>query len=338
MSAKRRLQLRIGALAESRAFRPLLRSFARSRVNIVYYHHVGECNPYYSEFYCGCTLERFRSDLAFLHKVFQIVPLATVLAFNEGGDAPEVPYLAVTFDDGFDLCRKEVRQILDEFHVKATTFVITSCLDNRNLMWRNKLSVIRATVSETFYVPRYNDLMKKLGRPEINAGNQLMAASTHWDMARKDEWADALWKACRLPSQSEFLEEQQPYFTWEGLRDWIGNGHSVGFHTHTHPFCSCLRREEMEQEIFQPAKQLKERLGLVSLPFSYPFGDRFRPECEQELLAHGVFNASFGIKGFSKRNTPGVRLEREAVEGLGAGWSVFGRSILRPLRREEVCP
>ena len=39
-----------------------------------------------------------------------------------------------------------------------------------------------------------------------------------WDMARKDELADALWAACDMPPLSEFLDEHRPYFTADGLR------------------------------------------------------------------------------------------------------------------------
>ena len=280
-------------------------------------------------------MERFRRDLEALRKVFEIVPLTKVVEFNLGMHAPQIPYLAVTFDDGFNLCRKEVLQILDQLKIKATTFVITSCLDNRNLMWRNKLSVIRAAVDEEVYLTKYNELMTKLDYLQITRGDQLMAATENWDMSRKDEWADELWKRCGLPPLENYLDEHRPYFTWEGLSDWIACGHSVGFHTHTHPFCSRLRPEDMEREIFKPAIQLKERLGLAPLPFSYPFGDRFRPEREEEIFRMNLFSCAFGIGGFAKRKTPGYRLEREEIEATGAGWSVVGRPVVRFLRRDE---
>src|SRR2546430_8897934 len=233
MSLKRVVTSTFGALSNPLLFKSLARRFALGRVNVVYYHYVGDTVSYYGEFYRGCTVERFRRDLEALRKVFEIVPLTKVVEFNLGMHAPQIPYLAVTFDDGFNLCRKEVLQILDQLKIKATTFVITSCLDNRNLMWRNKLSVIRAAVDEEVYLTKYNELMTKLDYLQITRGDQLMAATENWDMSRKDEWADELWKRCGLPPLENYLDEHRPYFTWEGLSDWIACGHSVGFHTHT---------------------------------------------------------------------------------------------------------
>ena len=194
MTAKRVVRSAFGTLSEARLLQPLVRRLALGRVNVVYYNFVGKTTSYYAEFYKGCTLERFQRDIATLRTLFEVVPLAKMIEFNLGMHAPEIPYLAVTFDDGFDLYRKEVLQILDEYKVKATTFVITSCLDNTNLMWRNKLSVIRATVDEQVYLSEYNKLITELGYREISRGAHLMAAAADWDMSRKDEWADELWK------------------------------------------------------------------------------------------------------------------------------------------------
>ncbi len=332
MRLKRVVQCGFGALSGCLPLKALVKSFALRHINVVYYHYVGDTNSYYGEFYDGCTVERFRRDLQALRKVFEIVPLAKVIEFNQGMHTPRVPYLAVTFDDGFNLCRKEVLQALDEYKIKATSFVITSCLDNRNLMWRNKLSVIRAAVSEEEFLAKYNDLMTELNYVEITRGDQLRAAAVNWDMSRKDEWADELWKRCGLAPLADYLEEHRPYFTWKGLSDWIAGGHSVGFHTDTHPFCSRLGPEDMGREIFKPAIQLKERFRLSSLPFSYPFGDRLPPECEEELCKQNLFSCAFGVGGFVKRNTPSYRLQREQIEPTGPAWPVFGRSVLRSLK------
>src|SRR6266480_2140432 len=242
------------------------------------------------------------------------------------------------YGEFYDGCTVErFRRDLHALHkVKATSFVITSCLDNRNLMWRNKLSVIRAAVSEEEFLAKYNDLMTELNYVEITRGDQLRAAAVNWDMSRKDEWADELWKRCGLAPLADYLEEHRPYFTWKGLSDWIAGGHSVGFHTDTHPFCSRLGPEDMGREIFKPAIQLKERFRLSSLPFSYPFGDRLPPECEEELCKRNLFSCAFGVGGFVKRNTPSYRLQREQIEPTGPAWPVFGRSVLRSLKPDAV--
>jgi peptidoglycan/xylan/chitin deacetylase (PgdA/CDA1 family) len=236
--------------------------------------------------------------------------------------------MAVTFDDGFNLNRRELIQIFQDYGIKITSFVITSCIDNKNLMWRNKLSVVRSSVPESVYVSKYNELMLKMGYRTIESGRELMSASLEWEMSRKDELADELWSKCGLPPIEGYLKEHEPYFTWDGLKEWIEHGHSVGFHTHTHPLCSRLASEDIEEEIVKPASELRRKLGLSSLAFSYPFGDRFQPAKERELFDRGVFDCAFGIEGAARCNSLNYRLERAGVESEGVLWPVFGKSLL----------
>ena len=175
----------VGHVMASPVVWPALRNVFLKHMNVVYYHFIGTCSPHYAEFYRGCTLERFRRDLIHLRRRFEIVPLETLLDFNHSQEESRTPLLAVTFDDGFNLNRAELLALFQEQGVSVTTFVITSCLDNRNLMWRNKLSVIRHTVAEDIYVLRYNELSRKFRYPAIRRGREMMGASLNWDMWRK---------------------------------------------------------------------------------------------------------------------------------------------------------
>jgi len=146
-------------------------------------------------------------------------------------------------------------------------------------------------------------------------------------MKLKEELVDDLWRACDMPVLDEFLEEHRPYFTWDGLKQWLAAGHHVGLHTATHPFCSGLGSEEVRTEIEEPASLLRSRLGLGFLPFSYPFGVRLCEMAEQQLYESRVFDCAFGIEGFVPRGTPDYRLERACIEGNFV-FNVFGSALL----------
>jgi peptidoglycan/xylan/chitin deacetylase (PgdA/CDA1 family) len=300
----------------------------RNGINVVYTHYVGEAVPYYSDFYGGSTLDRFDRALALLKGHFEFVPLSDLLSQSGVRGEPERPLLALTFDDGFDAVRSGVMEVLDNHAVRVTSFVLTGMVGNVNLMWRNKLAAIRALRDESLYVRQYNCLMAKVDLPGISRGNELLPSSSRWAMRLKEELVDALWKGCDMPSLDEFLDEHRPYFTWEGLKQWLAAGHGVGLHTATHPFCSRLSTEEIRAEIEEPAALLRAQLGLRYLPFSYPFGIRLGQEVEQQLHKTGVFDCAFGIEGFAPHGTPDHRLERASIEG-DFGYSVFGSVLLR---------
>jgi peptidoglycan/xylan/chitin deacetylase (PgdA/CDA1 family) len=213
--------------------------------------------------------------------------------------------------------------ILERFGVRATTFVITSCIGNRQMMWRHKLSAIQALVDETTWRRKYDEMALACNFRPITLAEDLLSASDGWDMQRKDEWASLLWRRCGLPPIAEYLDETRPYFDWKGLGRWLAAGHSVGFHTHTHPFCSRLAEMDLKDEFVQPALDLKQRLGIDQLSLSYPFGERLHPHLESLLVELGIFDALLGIGGFSRRGMPNESLRRACAEDDHIGWTVL---------------
>jgi peptidoglycan/xylan/chitin deacetylase (PgdA/CDA1 family) len=239
----------------------------------------------------------------------------------------ESPLLAVTFDDGFDLVGTGAKAVLDAHGAKATVFVLTDFLDNRGLMWRNKLSAIRALRPPDAYVPEYNRVTTQVGAPPIRAASELMGAAMGWEMARKDELADALWEACDMPPLAEYLDEHRPYLSREQLATWIADGHAVGLHTATHPDCSRLDAEGVRAEILEPARALSQELGAAPLHFSFPFGRRVRPGLAPLLERDGLLACALGIRGFAPTGTSPMRLERASIEG-DMRFSVYGKAFL----------
>jgi peptidoglycan/xylan/chitin deacetylase (PgdA/CDA1 family) len=322
----------IGWLALSPPLRPWIRRGLRRRINIVTTHYIGAPVSYYADFYHGSTIERFDRDLAILKGYFDFAPLVDVIHQSTAREEPSRPLLALTFDDGFDMLRNRVMEVLDHHAIRATSFLVTSTVGNENLMWRSKLTAIRALREERLYVRQYNRLMTSVGLPGISGGDELLPASTSWPSRLKEEMVDALWRACDMPALGEFLDEHRPYFTWDGLERWLAAGHAVGLHTATHPFCSRLSREEIRREIEEPAALLRARFSLRFLPFAYPFGVRLDEAAERQLYDERVVDCVLGIAGLALRGTPHYRLERACIEE-GCAFSVFGRVLLGWTRR-----
>jgi peptidoglycan/xylan/chitin deacetylase (PgdA/CDA1 family) len=295
-------------------------------VNVVYYHYVGTADPHYCAFYRGCTAEKLSHDLQVLGLVFDFVPLSEVLAADGSSDRQR-PTLAITFDDGFDLRREGGMDVLDKFGVKATTFVVTAAVGNQMLMWRYVLALIQAKVPSSIWRRHYSELATAYGFQPLLQSQTLLEATRSWNMKNKDEWASKLWEKCGLPPVEQYLSERRPYFDWKGLQEWVAAGHSVGFHTHTHPFCSRLDPADVEQEIIQPALRLKNRLGIEELCFAYPFGDRFQPDLEHQLFETGLFKALFGTAGLSRRGGSKAKLERLSLEGFRVGKQLLSERL-----------
>jgi peptidoglycan/xylan/chitin deacetylase (PgdA/CDA1 family) len=329
-NAKQVARYLAGSISLSAPLRPVARRILRRHTNVVFYHIIGARQPYYhSRSDREYTMDQFSRDLASLGKFFVFTTLQKICEHNQGGSPSNEPLLAITFDDGLSLNYPELMQVFDHHGVKATQFLIMSCVDNLNLMWRHKISAIEAMVPDSVYVAQHNVLASRAGYPSIKCGADFQRATRAWSMARKDELADELWRACDMPALAEFLDEYRPYLTWKEIDGWLGAGHSIGLHTLTHPFCSRLTDDEIETEITQPAAGLRSRFSLDFLPFAYPFGDRMHVAKERALLARGVFECAFGIRGFARAGTAQHLLERAGIEEWGGiGWPVFGRSLI----------
>ena len=325
-----------GACARGPLVSRLLRPFYRRRANIVYYHGVWPTGSAALQLFYGIDLDTFRDDMKTLRRHFQPASLDEVLRANGADEAEGKPLVAVTFDDGSDLTRSGAADVLGDLAIPATTFVVLACVGNRHLMWQHKFSAIRGRRGDDTFVREFNRLAEKVAPgTSVRSPEEQPARARLWPTERKDEYADALWEACDMPPVGEFLEEHEPYVNWGDLEDWRRRGHEVGLHTRTHPFCSRLNAGEIEAEIVEPARELRDRLRLTSVPFAYPFGDRLPREREGDVAATGRLSCLLGINGLSPRGTPPHHLDRAKAEA-GLNDSVFARPLLSAVRSSRL--
>lgn len=325
---KRLVRRAIGSLASSPFFERLAMRRLRGCATIGYYHFAGPDTPWLDLRDMSYTLERFDRDLAGLTRRFEVVSLEKVLALNAAGtEALEPPLMALTFDDGLDLVRSGAAEVLSQHGISATAFVITSCVGNATLMWRHKLGAILAEAGEDRALASFAQLASARGVHAASSGAELLTLSLAWPPEKKEEFTDHLWEACAMRPLRDFLEAEQPYFSWHGLAEWQAEGHAVGLHTRTHPDCSTLSAELLEDEIAGGANDLRKALGLADVPFSYPFGRRADPAAGRGLVARGVISCALGIRGCSPWGTPAHAIERANLE-RGAHFELYGRALL----------
>jgi peptidoglycan/xylan/chitin deacetylase (PgdA/CDA1 family) len=304
------------------------RRFFAGRAPIVFYHGIWPAGAPALARFQGMEIDRLQHDLTVLAAHFDFVSLENLLHYNREERPRARPLLAVCFDDGCDMIRSGAADVLDALGVPATMFVVTACIDNRHLMWMHKLQAIAVTCGPDRLVLAYNRLMAETGAgPPIRSRRELTAATWCWPMNRKEEYVDALYRACAMPPTEAYLDHFRPYLTWAELRTWQARGHTVGLHTRSHPFCDRLAAAEIAAEIITPAAELRRELGVDFLPFAYPFGNRLAAASEVQLADEAGLACTLGVGGLSRRGTDPFRLDRVAGEdGLDPG--LFGKPVL----------
>jgi peptidoglycan/xylan/chitin deacetylase (PgdA/CDA1 family) len=315
----------MGKVARLPPIMSIIRRKLVKSTNIIYYHYFG-ARQCFSDDYEDCSIERFDADLRLIKKYFEFVSLFSVLEGHLSAREPERPQIALTFDDGFDMFRNGAADVLDSHGIKATAFLVTACIDNKDLIWVNKVTAIK-TLRPGCCPLQYDVLMRKAGLPIAGDHDLTRAAMRTWPMAMKEELANELWKSCDMPPLNEFLDQYRPYLSWKGVEEWLKRGHWIGLHTHTHPKCEGIDEKMAEYEIETPARLLKERFHVPYLALAYPFGSRLKPELERKLYEKGAFDFALGIRGFSPQGTKPYRMDRlDAEDELEFG--LFGKPLL----------
>jgi len=307
--------------------------YFEERASVVFYHGVWNESARLRLF-GGVSTSEFEAHLRRLKSFFHILPLSQVIEVSREGRKTKRPVLAVTFDDGFDLTTGGATEVMDRLGIKGTVFVNTACLTGRHLLWMHMFSVIQAKRGSQTLLTEINRVQAKYqdGRT-LSSLSDLIAATRAWPQGDKDHWAAAIWGGARMESLETFLNENRPYFSIEGLRDWTKRGHEVGFHTHSHPFCSQLTDALWESEILRPLSAFKAAINADQIAFAYPFGDRSPPKHEAKLRDLSIFTALMGTGGFSKKGEDLAAMERVQAED-GVNLEVFGKPLVRAYKQK----
>lgn len=81
----------------------------------------------------------FESQIKFLNKHFQILPLDEALVYLNKSPNKALNKLVITFDDGYKDNFETAYPILQKHNIPATIFITANPVETQNLIWTNKL-------------------------------------------------------------------------------------------------------------------------------------------------------------------------------------------------------
>jgi len=223
-----------------------------------FYHLVSDENPsHVRHLYPVRTVRQFRDDLDFFLQNYRPVPLSALWDEAENRSAAHTakPPMHLSFDDGLRECHEVVMPILLEKGVPATFFLNPSFVDNRDLMFRYKASLLREKVWHADEVchasPPADPLSVTYAQRHLL---DEMAASAGIDFAA-------------------FLEKQRPYLSTEQIRAMQGRGFTFGAHSMDHPLYRQLPLEEQLSQTLESLRCAHEQFGAAPGVFAFPFTD-----------------------------------------------------------------
>ena len=321
--------LSLNSLPWGRLMSPLAR-IGRSQHRIAYCHLVAEQG--HSYFANHVTPDVFDAQVRFLSQNFDVISLGEAVQRASRGE-PLAGTVSITTDDGFVENFTNAAPILESHGATGTFFCVSSCVDNRWMMWRSQIMHLSQTVSEARLRNAMAGVASRFDLVPPAADIDAMAWTISWNAALKDTYVGELWRLCDIEPLDDFLGRSKPYLTSAQLQDLVRRGHEVGSHTATHPVCSSLTTAEFSSELKSSCEELTKLSGMAVRTFAYPFGQRAAPETEAELARAGLVDCMLGIRSKANNGSDTFSWERDNLEfrGFRSQFEFAAKPLIRRL-------
>jgi len=251
----------------------LLKSIG-SATNLFPYHHTvsKESLPHIKHLYDYKNDSQFVKDLDFLLKHFNPITVSEIItSVRQDRKLPSQSFL-LSFDDGFKEVHDVIAPILEKKGVPAIFFINPAFIDNKDLFYRCKISLLIDELlknkNNKNYLHLYNDLLNDENKSlkstiiSLKKINQTNAALLD-TIASKIDFSFTL-----------FLQKQQPFLTTEQLQSLHKRGFSIGAHSMNHPYYQLLSLKAQIQQTISSCQYVNEHFDLNNCCFSFPHSDK----------------------------------------------------------------
>lgn len=180
--------------------------------------------------------------------------------------------VAITFDDGFKDNYKIAYPILRKYHVPATIFLTTGCIENMTAPWFIKVRYMFMKTDRTD-IKSFNDKQiifpMRTKQEKFAASEKVMA---HLKNCTDDQRLHLLDRLGMELEFNDFKDLNEIMLDWEEIKTMSENGISFGAHTVNHPVLTRMPLDMVEEEILKSKQTIEDRLVRPVTGFAYPFG------------------------------------------------------------------
>lgn len=258
------------------------------------YHNVSdEALPHLRHIVKVKTSQQFSKDLDLLAKHFQFVTWDEFLSFQRGERKFKKKVCLLTFDDGFREFYEIVLPILESKSVYAINFVNPAFIDNRNLMFRCKSSLLINSINKDSNL--FHLLKEKLPSNSVDELKSNILKLKYDEVLLINELA----KLSGLDFEN-YLKVQKPYLDLEQLKIITQKGFGIAAHSWDHPLYENLGLEEQLDNTVRSIDYMSQN-NFISTSFAFPFTDfGVKKVFFEELNKQVKLNFTFGTAGIKE--------------------------------------
>ena len=276
-----------------------------------YAHIVGDVAPAHVRHLYGIPkISKFKSDIDFLLRRYRALQLSELEGIGRLAHNPPTHSFILSFDDGMREVYDVIAPILREKGVPAVFFLNAATIDNKQLMWRHKVSLlVERSRQDPGRIPPGLNL-----RPGESLYTKLVASRF-----ADEHILDDVAKFFELDFD-DYLNSAQPYLTTSQVLELARDGFEFGAHSANHPYFDELPVEHQKEQISQSVQFIRA-LGLPCRCFAFPFNDRGVPASVYRYMTDLDLLLSFGTSE-ARVDSIGFSFQRFALDAHNTDYSL----------------
>jgi peptidoglycan/xylan/chitin deacetylase (PgdA/CDA1 family) len=320
----------------------------RGLMHLLYHTFTAAPTPHITPLFDCKSPEDLERDLAYLKSRFHFVSHDEIVAHRERGRRLPPRAVAITFDDGFVECFTLARPLLLAHGIPASFFVCKNFIDNKALMFRNKIAlcVSRLADAAPSELTRFNRRLQERFALRSDSHTDIQSWLFGLDFAHLDI-IDAACE-CLGIDISAFLRNHHPYMDQNQIAQLHADGFTIGAHTNDHPELGKLSDwNEVRRQIEESCAVVRAITGRSRVPFAFPFNGLDLPRAALAALRDelGTIDLMYDTNDLMKDRSFIVnRICCDSPEGSTSERSNLPRllrraQVLEPLRafRRSMC-
>ena len=285
-----------------------------------FYHSVSSHElPHIRHLYTLRTPVEFEKDLDDFLKWYEPVSLKDYLkdaeesgnsgAEKNAGREKRMPKMVLSFDDGLAECHSYVAPLLLKKGIPAVFFLNNDFIDNRDLFFRYKASILVDRVSSD--ARAMQRMAEYLEIPETHIVKAIMKVRY-----TQKPLLDTLAEEVDVDF-GQYVKTQPVYMTTSQVRDLVQWGFELGAHSRDHADFSLLDEGALATQVSQSIRDIQKRFGIPAAYFSFPFtSDGIPKEALDTMLDERLADVLFGTAGLKNTGHPRL-IQRIPMEVSG---------------------
>lgn len=275
-----------------------------------FYHNVSDVSlPHIKHLYPVRNTASFIDDLDFFCTHYTPISIDTLYKIVSENKRIDKPVFHLTFDDGLKEFYFIIAPILEERKIPATIFLNTNFIDNKELFYRYKVSLLIDKIKTANNHSHLRSIKSIINLKGSNWERKLLS------LKYKDQTVIGKISDILSVNFNEFLRISKPYLSTNEIEDLMIRGFTFGSHSTDHPFFNEINAEEKRRQVRDSFALLEEKFNIKNKYFSFPFSDEgITVDFFDWLFNTQNCKLSFGTSGLKKDYSKSI-LHRISIDG-----------------------